>query len=302
MRAWIRLPSPAMGVALVALVVALSGTSYAVVRIGTKQIKNNAITSVKIRNGQVRSVDLARNSVVTAKILASAVTGLQIRDASVGNADLANDAVTGAKVRGGAIGNGDLAGDAVTGSKIRAGNVGETDLATDAVTSAKIKDGSIATADYADASITASKVKDGEVVEGNGRMLSTALTLADGAGMTTLLSVPGLGALRASCANGVTTTQWQNTASGAVTVVNQIVLRRTGAQTTSDSDTNVATVAGGATFDQPANSGVSGQESVMWQASDDSSGGDRVSTMWVTAAASGTSCRITAQGLATAIP
>jgi hypothetical protein len=303
MRAWIRLPSPAMGVALVALVVALSGTSYAVVRIGTKQIKSNAITSPKIRNGQVRNVDLARNSVVTAKIVASAVTGLQIRDASVGNADLGNDAVTGTKVRGGAIGNSDLANDAVSVSKIRDSSVGNTELATDAVTTTKIKDAAIATNDYADSSIVASKIKDGEVVEGNGRMLSTALTLPDGAGATTLLSVPGLGALRASCANGVTTTQWQNTASGSVTVVNQVVLHKTSTTVAAgDSDVNVATVAAGATLDQPTNSGVGGQESVMWQASDDSSGGDRVTTMWVTAGGSGTSCRVTAQGIATATP
>jgi hypothetical protein len=302
MRAWIRLPSPAMGVALVALVVALSGTSYAVVRIGTKQIRNNAITSAKIRNGQVRNVDLARNSVVTAKIFAGAVTGLQIRDGSIGNSDLGNDAVTSAKIRGGQVGNSDLANDAVTGAKIRAGNVGETDLATDAVTSAKIKDGSIATADYADASIVASKIKDGEVVEGNGRMLSTAVALADGTGPTTLLSVPGLGALRASCANGVTTTQWQNTTSGSVTVVNQIVLHKTAAPAIGDTDVNVASVAAGATVDQPTNTGVTGQESLMWQASDDSTAGDRVSTLWVTAAGSATSCAITAQGLATATP
>jgi hypothetical protein len=302
MRAWIRLPSPAMGVALIALVVALSGTTYAAVRIGTAQIKSNAITSPKIRNGQVRNVDLARNSVVTAKIVASAVTGLQIRDASVGNADLANDAVTGGKVRGGAIGNSDLANDAVTSSKIRGSSVGNSELATDAVTSTKIKDGSITASDIADASLTASKIKDGEVVEGNGRMLSTALTLPDGAGQTTLLSVPGLGALRASCANGTTTTQWQNTGTGVVTVVDQVVLHRTGAPAPGDSDTNAASVAAGATLDQPANSAVSGEESVMWQVSDDSSGGDRVSTMWVTASASTTSCRITAQGLATATP
>jgi trimeric autotransporter adhesin len=296
MRAWIRLPSPAMGVALVALVVALGGTTYAAVRIGTKQIKNNAITSVKIRNGQVKNVDLARNSVVTAKILAGAVSGLQIRDGGVGNSDLANDSVTGAKVRGGAVGNSDLANDSVTAAKIRAGNVGNSELATDAVTGVKISDGSVAGADMADASITASKIKDGEVVKGNGRMLSTAVTLADGAGQTTLLSVPGLGALRSSCANGLTTTQWQNTAPGAVTVVNQVV-REDGV-----SDVNAASVAAGATLDQQPNAGLTGQESVMWQASDDSSAGDRVSTLWVTAGASGTSCRITAQGIATATP
>src|SRR6185295_7066148 len=152
-----------------------------------------------IRNGQVRNVDLARNSVNTAKIVASAVSGLQIRDGGVGNADLGNDAVTGTKIRDSSVGN--------------------TELATDAVTTTKIKDAAIGTNDYGDSSIVASKIKDGEVVEGNGRMLSTALTLPDGAGATTLLSVPGLGALRASCANGVTTTQWQNTSSGSVTVV-----------------------------------------------------------------------------------
>ncbi|MDP9256570.1 MAG: hypothetical protein M3Q31_08455 [Actinomycetota bacterium] len=285
-----------MGVALIALVVALGGTTYAAVRIGTKQIKNNAITSVKIRNGQVKNVDLARNSVVTAKILAGAVSGLQIRDGSVGNSDLANDSVTGAKVRGGAVGNSDLANDSVTAAKIRAGNVGNTQLATDAVTGVKIKDGSVAAADIADASITASKIKDGEVVEGNGRMLSTAVTLPDGAGQTTLLSVPGLGALRSSCANGVATTQWQNTAAGAITVVDQLVVQG-GAP-----EVHSASVAAAATFDQPLNTGTNGQESVMWQASDDSSAGDRVSTMWVTAGASGTSCRITAQGIATATP
>jgi trimeric autotransporter adhesin len=291
MRAWIHLPSPAMGVALIALVVALSGTTYAAVRIGTKQIRNNAVTSVKIRNGQVRSVDLARNSVVTAKIVASAVTGLQIRDASVGNADLANDAVSGAKVRAGAVGNSDLANDAVTAAKIRAGNVGNSELAPDAVTGAKISDGSVAGADLAEATITASKIKDGEVVKGNGRMLSTALTLPDGAGQTTILSVPGLGALRASCANGTTTTQWQNTTAGAVTVVDQLIAAGASAA-------NAASVAAGATQDQPLGAMT---ESVMWQVSDDSSAGDHVSTLWVTAGASGTSCRITAQGFATAV-
>ena len=63
----------------------------------------------------------------------------------------------------------------------------------------------------ADGSIVAADIKDGEVVKGNARMLATAVTLPDGAGQTALLSTPGLGALRASCAAGVTTTQWQNT-------------------------------------------------------------------------------------------
>jgi hypothetical protein len=83
-----------------------------------------------------------------------------------------------------------------------------------------------------------------------------------------------------------------------VTVVNQIVLRGVPAS----ADVHATSVAAGATTDQPTNTATNGEESVMWQASDDSSAGDRVSTIWVTAGAGGTSCRITAQGIATATP
>jgi hypothetical protein len=285
MRAWIRLPSPAMGVALIALLVATSGTTYAATRIGTKQIKDNAITSPKIRNGAVKNFDLARNSVVTAKIVASAVTGLQIKDASVGNADLGNDSVSGAKIRAGAVGNSDLANDAVTSSKIRAGAVGNSDLADNAIGSSKIADGSIVAAD----------IKDGEVVKGNARMLATAVTLPDGAGQTVLLSAPGLGALRASCAAGVTTTQWQNTGTTPVAVVNQVVP----AGATPVVSVGQTSLAGGGTFDQAPNTGTTGTESVMWQASIDASGGDRVATLQVTTSRSGNDCRISAQGMST---
>ncbi|MDX6564271.1 MAG: hypothetical protein QOD65_4085 [Gaiellales bacterium] len=291
-RGWIRLPSPAMGVALIALIVATGGTSYAALRIGTKQIRNNAVTSEKIRNGGVRNIDLARNSVVTAKIVASAVTGLQIKDASVGNADLGNDSVTGAKVRGGAIGNSDLANDAVTSSKLRAAAVGNSDLA----------DGSVSGSKVADGSLTAADVKDGELVKGNGRVFATAVTVPDGAGATTLLSAPGLGALRASCAAGVATTSWQNTAATAITVVSDVAFHRTTAPAAAaDIDSvHAATPAPGGVVEQPANLGVAGWEMVTWQASIDDAGGDHVATVWVSASASGNNCRLSAQGLGTA--
>ena len=112
-------------------------------------------------------------------------------------------------------------------------------------------------------------------MKGNGRMLSTALTLPDGAGQTTLLSVPGLGALRAELRERAsTTTQWQNTAAGAVTVVNQLVLHARGAgQATERGDRRRRRRP---SISRPT--GRDGEESVMWQASDDSSAGDRVST------------------------
>jgi hypothetical protein len=61
--------SPALVVACAALLVALSDTGWATVSalvprasVGTAQLRTNAVTSVKIKNGQVKLVDLARNA------------------------------------------------------------------------------------------------------------------------------------------------------------------------------------------------------------------------------------------------
>ena len=64
-----RVPSPAMLVALLALVVAMGGVSYAAIKIpkgsvGSKQLKKNAVTAKKIK----------KNAVVTAKVKNGAIT------------------------------------------------------------------------------------------------------------------------------------------------------------------------------------------------------------------------------------
>ena len=56
------IPSPALLVACLALVISMGGVSYAATRIGTKDIANNAITSVKIRDGAVGPADLSQAS------------------------------------------------------------------------------------------------------------------------------------------------------------------------------------------------------------------------------------------------
>ena len=59
-----RRPSPPMVVALVALLAALAGTSYAAVQlpansVGTKQLKKNAVTGKKVKNRSLKAVDFA---------------------------------------------------------------------------------------------------------------------------------------------------------------------------------------------------------------------------------------------------
>ena len=57
-----RLPSPAMVVACIALIIALGGTAWAATlprnSVGTAQLKKNAVTSIKVRNNSLTGVDI----------------------------------------------------------------------------------------------------------------------------------------------------------------------------------------------------------------------------------------------------
>lgn len=61
-------PSPSMIVALVALVVALGGTSYAATKlaknsVGTKQLKKNAVVSSKVKDRSLLNRDFRRGQI-----------------------------------------------------------------------------------------------------------------------------------------------------------------------------------------------------------------------------------------------
>ncbi len=65
---WRRRPSPAIVIACIALMVALGGTGYAAVRlpansVGTAQIKNSAVTSLKVKNGSLLRADFKAGQV-----------------------------------------------------------------------------------------------------------------------------------------------------------------------------------------------------------------------------------------------
>lgn len=106
----IRMPSPAMVVACIALLLVLGGVSGAAVTqappknsVGTAQLKNNAVTSAKIKNNAVVAAKIASNAVGAAKIAANAVTGAKI----------ASNAVTGEKVQDGSLAAADFAAGAL---------------------------------------------------------------------------------------------------------------------------------------------------------------------------------------------
>lgn len=53
----LRKPSPSLGVSVVALVVAMSGTSYAAMTIGSRDVQDNSLRSVDIKDGTLRQKD-----------------------------------------------------------------------------------------------------------------------------------------------------------------------------------------------------------------------------------------------------
>lgn len=99
-------PSPALAISILALFVALGGTSYAVTQlarnsVGTAQLKKNAVTGAKVKDGSLSGadVDVATLGTVPAATSANRANSAQSaeRAASAGSADSATTAGTAAR-------------------------------------------------------------------------------------------------------------------------------------------------------------------------------------------------------------
>jgi hypothetical protein len=78
MKRIVRLPSPAMVVACLALLIALGGTSYAAIKlprnsVGAKQLKRNAVTNPKVKNNAITGAKVAGNTLSGADVLESSL-------------------------------------------------------------------------------------------------------------------------------------------------------------------------------------------------------------------------------------
>jgi hypothetical protein len=112
-----------MAVALLALFVALGGSAWAVSKVGTNQLKNNAVTTPKIRASAVNASRLANG----------AVTGPKIAPGAVGFDALADSAVQGSKIAPLAVGSGSLANGSVTATKLAEGAVGGSNVSVTSI-------------------------------------------------------------------------------------------------------------------------------------------------------------------------
>ncbi len=276
-----RLLHPATIIAVIALLVALSGAGYAATTIGTSQLKNNAVTTPKIKNAAVNTAKLKNNAVNASKLASNAVTAAKIASNAVTAAKIAGNAVTGAKIAGGAVGVNQIAAGAVDTAKLGNGSVTNDKLGANAVTGAKIAGGTI----------TAANIAPGQVVKGNGSFVTGRQVLTTGALATTVLTLPGVGQLRASCAAGATTISFLNE-SGAAAAVTAWGVNAAGTPVTQ------LTTAVGNGASTEGITGAASPTSALGLTYQVVSGAN-VTTADISAAAAGTSCAVVASGLTT---
>jgi hypothetical protein len=126
-------PSPAMAVALLALLVAMSGTAIA-----TTQLSKNSVGSGNIKPGAVAYSDLRNGAIRDSKLGREGVTAEALRDGGVVGAKLGEEAVSSGKLALGAVLAGNLGKESVLNDK----------LADGAVDGNSVADGALGTEDF----------------------------------------------------------------------------------------------------------------------------------------------------------
>ncbi len=85
------------------------GAAYAATKIGSKEIKGNAITTGKIKKEAVTKAKIKKASIDASKLANGAVTNEKLADNSVTNSKIADGAVTGNKIAAATIARSNIA-------------------------------------------------------------------------------------------------------------------------------------------------------------------------------------------------
>jgi hypothetical protein len=125
-----RRPSAALVVALLALFVAVGGPAEAARLIGSKDVKNRSLKAEDLSRKAVRTLRTTPpSSVGTRELRDGAVTPVKLAPSAVGSGQLAEGAVGTRELRAGAAGSAQIADGAVTGAKVADGTLDARDTA-----------------------------------------------------------------------------------------------------------------------------------------------------------------------------
>jgi len=117
-----------------------------------------------VGTSELLSVPYALYSKISGNVADNSITSSKIEDGTIATVDLGNSIVTSAKISDGTVATSDLSTGSVTSAKILDLAIGTADLADGSVTSGKIADGNISTADLANGAVTIAKISNAGAV------------------------------------------------------------------------------------------------------------------------------------------
>lgn len=121
-------PTPAFVVAIIALVVSMSGTAVAVTALAPNSVKSKHIV-----NGQVKAKDLGADS----------VRGAKVQDASLTGADVADGSLAGADVTDGSLAGADVTDESLAGTDVQDGSLTGADVQDNSLTGADVNESTL---------------------------------------------------------------------------------------------------------------------------------------------------------------
>lgn len=156
-------------IALLALFIALGGTSYAVSRnsVGTSQIRNDSVRSADVRNDGKRGGGL---------------TGRDIRNSALAARDVRDGSLSGGDIRDNSLFTGDIATNAIGIDELSPNSVGGSELAPGSVEGDEVRNGSLRKADLAPGEVFSGTVlrSDSIAIDGNGGFAEPDVACAGG--------------------------------------------------------------------------------------------------------------------------
>lgn len=174
-------PSPALIVACVALLMALTGSAIAA------GVAKNSVRSPQIANGTVRTVDLRDNSVNAAKIAPDQVGAEEIAENAVSSPEVAPDSLTAGDLGAASVGSSEVTDQSLTANDLGPDSVGTSEIAADSVGTSELQTSSVRSAELA----AIVQVSNSTAIGANG---NASVTAACPAG-TTVISGGGRGGL-----------------------------------------------------------------------------------------------------------